>query len=336
LTRASDLTRRVVDALRRGGAQRSFLGDGGDGADPDRSSRKTRALQAAAHLAEDLHRLVGRTDGEVAWVDGTRRNVRLRLSPIDVGPSLAGMLWGSVTSVLTSATIPPRIAERVGLEEFPTEELNVGSPFDYRAHSMLYVARHLPDRRAPGAEEAIHEELALLIEAAGGRTLALFTSRRATETAAETLAPELPYTLLVQGDLPKGRLLEEFAQDETSCLFATLGFWQGVDIPGRALSLVTIDRLPFPRPDDPLLQARRDRAGGRAFALVDLPRAATLLAQGAGRLIRNADDKGVVAVLDPRLATASYRGVLLSTLPPMRRTVDRAEVETFLRRALEA
>jgi ATP-dependent DNA helicase DinG len=339
LARASDLTRRVVDALRRGGAQRSFLGDGGgggdDAADPDRSSRKTRALQAAAHLAEDLHRLVGRNDGEVAWVDGTRRNVRLRLSPIDVGPALAGMLWGSVTSVLTSATIPPRIAERVGLEEFPTEELNVGSPFDYRAHSLLYVARHLPDRRAPGAEEAIHEELALLVAAAGGRTLALFTSRRATEAAAAALAPVLPYALLVQGDLPKGRLLEEFAEDETSCLFATLGFWQGVDVPGRALSLVTIDRLPFPRPDDPLLQARRDRAGGRAFSLVDLPRAATLLAQGAGRLIRNADDKGVVAVLDPRLATASYRGVLLSTLPPMRRTVDRAEVESFLRQALD-
>jgi ATP-dependent DNA helicase DinG len=200
---------------------------------------------------------------------------------------------------------------------------------------MLYVARHLPDRRAQGAEEAIHEELALLVVAAGGRTLALFTSRRATEAAAEALAPELPYALLVQGDLPKGRLLEEFAQDETSCLFATLGFWQGVDVPGRALSLVTIDRLPFPRPDDPLLQARRDRAGGRAFSLVDLPRAATLLAQGAGRLIRNAEDKGVVAVLDPRLATASYRGVLLATLPPMRRTVDRSEVEAFLRRALE-
>src|SRR5262249_15014353 len=152
------------------------------------------------------------------------------------------------------------------------------------------------------AEEAIHEELALLIAAAGGRTLALFTSRRATEAAAEALAPELPYTLLVQGDLPKGRLLEEFTEDETACLFATLGFWQCCEVPRRALSLVTIDRLPFPRPDDPLLLARRDRAGGRAFSLVDLPRAATLLAQGAGRLIRNADDKGVVAVLDPRLA----------------------------------
>ena len=223
---------------------------------------------------------------------------------------------------------------RVGLDDFPSEELNVGSPFDYRAHSLLYVARHLPDRRSAGAEDALFEELGLLIGAAGGRTLALFTSRRATEAAAEALAPELPYALLLQGDQPKSRLLEAFASDETSCLFATLGFWQGVDIPGRALSLVTIDRLPFPRPDDPLLQARRDRAGTRAFSLVDLPRAATLLAQGAGRLIRTTDDKGVVAVLDPRLATASYRGVLLDRLPPMRRTVDRSEVESFLRRAL--
>jgi ATP-dependent DNA helicase DinG len=333
LARTADVSRRVIDALRRSGAQRSFVS--GDADDPDKASRKTRTLQAAAHLAEDLHRLVNRRDSEVAWVDGTRRNARLRLSPIDVGPALSGMLWGGVTSVLTSATIPPRVVERVGLDDFPNEELNVGSPFDYRAHSLLYVARHLPDRRAEGAEDALFEELGLLIEAAGGRTLALFTSRRATEAAAEALAPELPYTLLLQGDQPKGRLLEEFAADETSCLFATLGFWQGVDIPGRALSLVTIDRLPFPRPDDPLLQARRDRAGARAFSLVDLPRAATLLAQGAGRLIRTTDDKGVVAVLDPRLATASYRGVLLDRLPPMRRSVDRSEVESFLRRALD-
>ena len=333
LVRSADLARRLTDALRRAGSQSSLLGDAAD--DLDRGSRKTRAVTAAAHLAEDLHRLVSRTDGEVAWVDGTRRNARLRLSPIDVGPALSGLLWGEVTSVLTSATIPPRLVERVGLDGFATEELNVGSPFDYRSHALLYVARHLPDRRSEGAEEALHEELAQLIEAAGGRTLALFTSRRATEAAAVALAGELPYQLLLQGELPKGRLLEEFARDETSCLFATLGFWQGVDIPGRALSLVTIDRLPFPRPDDPLLQARRDRAGSNAFSVVDLPRAATLLAQGAGRLIRTADDKGVVAVLDPRLATASYRQVLLATLPPMRRSVDPSEVESFLRRALE-
>ncbi len=335
LGRAAEVAGRVTDAIRRADLQGSLLADvGSASSDPDRGAHKTRAIAAAAHLSDDLHRILGRRDGEVAWVDGTRRNLRLRLSPIDVGPLLAAGLWGEVTAVLTSATVPPRLVERAGLDGFETNQLDVGSPFDYRAHALLYVARHLPDRRAPQAEAALHKELALLIGAAGGRTLALFTSRRATEEAAVALAPDLPYTLLLQGELPKGRLLEAFAEDETSCLFATLGFWQGVDIPGRALSLVTVDRLPFPRPDDPLLQARRDRAGPNAFSLVDLPRAATLLAQGSGRLIRAADDRGVVAVLDPRLATASYRGVLLATLPPMRRTVERSEVEEFLHAAL--
>ena len=210
LTRGAEVSRRVTDALRRSGAQRSFLADDeGSTPDPDRASRKTRTLQAAVHLAEDLHRFETRGDGEVAWVDGTRRNVRLRLSPIDVGPVLAAMLWGEVTSVLTSATIPPRIVERVGLQAFPTEELNVGSPFDYRSHALLYVARHLPDRRAAGAEEALHEELSQLLEAAGGRTLALFTSRRATEAAAAALAPELPYTLAVAGRSPQEPVARE-------------------------------------------------------------------------------------------------------------------------------
>ncbi len=334
LLRAADVARRVTDALRRGGVQGSLMATEDGGKDADRASRRTRAVTAASLLTDDLQRLLGRGDGEVAWVDGTRRNIRLRLSPIDVGPALSKNLWGEVTGVMTSATVPPGLADRVGLRAFDVEELDVGSPFDYRAHALLYVARHLPDRRAPEAEAALHVELAQLIRAAGGRTLALFTSRRATEAAAQALAPELPYTLLFQGDLPKGRLLEAFAEDETSCLFATMGFWQGVDIPGPALSLVTLDRLPFPRPDDPVLQARRSRAGGRAFSAVDLPRAATLLAQGSGRLIRTAEDRGVVAVLDPRLATASYRGVLLATMPPMRRTVDHDEVVRFLGEAL--
>jgi ATP-dependent DNA helicase DinG len=335
LGRSAELAGRVTDAIRRSDLQGSLLSEGGSGSSgSDKGAHKTRAIGAASHLTDDLHRLLARGGGEVAWVDGTRRNVRLRLSPIDVGPAMSAALWGEVTAVLTSATVPPFLVDRVGLEGFETNQLNVGSPFDYRAHSLLYVARHLPDRRAPQAEAALHKELALLIAAAGGRTLALFTSRRATEEAAAALAEELPFKLLLQGELPKGRLLEEFAADETSCLFATLGFWQGVDIPGRALSLVTLDRLPFPRPDDPLLQARRARAGSRAFSVVDLPRAATLLAQGAGRLIRSAEDRGVVAVLDPRLATASYRGVLLATLPPMRRTVERSEVEEFLQEVL--
>lgn len=305
-----------------------------NGGDRDHAARRTRALAAADGLAGDMVRLLTPGDGEVAWVDGTARAPLLRLSPIDVGPELAGSLWASVPAVLTSATIPPGLAIRLGIAPADVDEADVGSPFDFRSHAMLYVARHLPDRRSPGAEPALHDELAALIEAAGGRTLALFTSWRATQAAADVLRERLDVTVLVQGELPKRRLLEAFAEEETSCLFATLGFWQGVDVPGRSLSLVTLDRLPFGRPDDPLLDARRERAGDAAFRLVDLPRAAALLAQGVGRLIRSADDRGVVAVLDPRLATAGYRRVLLDALPPMRRSVDRPEVVDFLARVL--
>ncbi len=137
--------------------------------------------------------------------------------------------------------------------------------------------------------------------------------------------------ILTQRDFPKTALVKAFTDDESSCLFATAGFFQGVDIPGRTLSLVTIDRIPFPRPDDPLLTARRELLGAAAFGEIDLPRAAMLLAQATGRLIRNATDRGVVAVFDPRLGKASYRWQVVNALPPMRRTRERAEVEAFLR-----
>jgi ATP-dependent DNA helicase DinG len=189
----------------------------------------------------------------------------------------------------------------------------------------------VPDPRRPGYEAAIHEELEALIDAAGGRTLALFTSWRAMQAATAALRPLVPHTILAQGEVPKPRLLARFAEEESSCLFATMGFWQGIDVPGPSLSLVTIDRLPFPRPDDPLLQARRERAGPSAFAEIDIPRAAVLLAQATGRLIRTATDRGVVAVLDSRLATASYRWELVRSLPAMRRTRHREEAEAFLR-----
>jgi ATP-dependent DNA helicase DinG len=317
---------RLVAALRR--AER-------DGAGGERAAGVwPRLWSASGHLTGDLARLAARNDDEVAWVDGTRRAPLLRLSPIDVGPPLAASLWGEVTAVLTSATIPPRSPERLGIDRSGLQELDVGSPFDYRTHALLYVARHLPDRRTPEAEPALIDELEALIGAAGGRTLALFTSRRTTELAAAALSPRLTHRVLVQGQLPKSRLLALFGEDETSCLFATMSFWQGVDIPGRSLSLVVLDRLPFPRPGDPLTDAKRERAGDAAFRLVDLPRAATLLAQGAGRLIRSSEDRGVVAVLDPRLATSSYRNVLLAGLPPMRRTTDRRQGVDFLARAL--
>ena len=196
---------------------------------------------------------------------------------------------------------------------------------------MLYCAIHLPDPRHPTYAAKTHEELVGLITAAGGRTLALFTSWRAMDEAAEAVRAKIPFKVLTQRDLPKRALIEAFMADESSCLFATAGFFQGVDIPGRTLSLVTIDRIPFPRPDDPLLSARRELLGGAAFRLIDLPRASMLLAQAVGRLIRTSHDRGVVAVFDPRLGKAAYRWDIVRSLPPMKRTRHRAEAEAFLR-----
>ncbi|MGA2837225.1 MAG: ATP-dependent DNA helicase [Acidimicrobiales bacterium] len=324
LALASGRVGRLVDHLRR--AER----EAGDGEAPTDRSRRDRVLLAAGHLASDLARLAMLGDEEVAWVEDSSRAPALRVSPIDVGPVLAERLWGSVTGILTSATVPIGLAGRLGMPTDGTDDLDVGSPFDYRANSLLYVAASLPDRRRPESEPALHDELEILIAAAGGRTLALFTSWRAMRAAVEALTPRLDVPVLSQSDLPKPALVEAFRVDETACLFATLGFWQGVDVPGRTLSLVTIDRIPFPRPDDPVLEARRELAGPGAFAAVDLPRAGTLLAQGAGRLIRSGTDRGVVAVLDSRLATARYRGALLARVPPMKRTLDRDEVVAFL------
>ncbi|HZQ28672.1 MAG TPA: ATP-dependent DNA helicase [Acidimicrobiales bacterium] len=293
-------------------------------------ARKARAVQAGGHLVGDLSMCRTLGDGDVAWVEGPPHAPTLKVAPVDVSDTLATRLWPDVTAVLTSATIPLRLAERVGLPADTTDQLDVGSPFPYEAHARLYCAAHLPDPRRPEYEGAMHDELEWLVRAAGGRTLALFTSWRAMTAAADALRQRLPWPVLAQNDLPKPALIRAFADDEAASLFATMGFWQGVDVPGRSLSLVVLDRVPFPRPDEPLVQARRDRAGKAAFRVVDLPRAATLLAQGAGRLIRSSSDQGVVAVLDPRLATAGYRWDLVRALPPMTRTRHRTEVEAFL------
>jgi ATP-dependent DNA helicase DinG len=296
-------------------------------------ARHLRAQQAATHLLRDLDQVLELSDRQVAWVEGPDHAPLLRVAPLDVGESFRERLWGredSPTAVLTSATIPPRLGERLGLRPGSFDVLDVGSPFAYDEQALLYCPVHLPDPRDAGYEAAMHDELAALIEAAEGRTLALFTSWRAMTAAADALRPRCQWPLLTQSDLPKPALVARFANDEHSCLFATMGFWQGVDVPGSALSVVAIDRLPFPRPDDPLLQARRANLGRDAFGLIDVPRAATMLAQGTGRLIRTRSDRGVVAVLDSRLGKARYRWDLVRALPPMRRTRFRAEVEAFL------
>jgi ATP-dependent DNA helicase DinG len=255
----------------------------------------------------------------------------LRVTPVDVAKSLADLFEHKV-AILTSATVPAGLVTRLDMPAERTAELDVGSPFDYQTNALLYCAAHLPDPRNDGYPAAVAEELVALVTAAGGRTLALFTSWRALQVALTSVPARLATPVLAQGQLPKQALIDAFLADESTSLFATMGFWQGLDLPGRTLSCVVIDRIPFPRPDDPLLQARRDLVGrGRAFGAVDLPRATTLLAQGAGRLIRSANDRGVVAVLDPRLAKANYRWDIVRALPPMRRTRHRTEAEAFLR-----
>jgi ATP-dependent DNA helicase DinG len=302
-------------------------GDGRDSADAAQPAM--RAMLAAGRLRTDIDRLASSDDDDVAWVDqGTRP--ALRVAPIEVAPVLAERLFARQTVVLTSATIPPGLGVHLGAPPDELDVLDVGSPFAFDEHALLYCAAHLPDRRRDDAEQAIHAELARLIEAAQGRTLALFTSLGAMSRAADALRGRLAFPLLVQGEHGKATLLARFATEPAACLFATMGFWQGVDVPGSTLSLVVIDRIPFPRPDDPLIAARRERAGRDAFATIDLPRAATLLAQGVGRLIRTASDRGVVAVLDSRLATANYRWQLIRALPPMKRTKDRRVAEAFL------
>lgn len=292
-------------------------------------ARRNRASQQLLGLSEAILRASVVPTGSVAWVEGRPGSAKLRIAPIDVAGLLEELLWRETTAVLCSATIPPKLPTRLGLPKANTTEIDVGSPFDYEANAVLYCATHLPDPRQERAG-AVHDEIAALIEAAGGRTMALFTSWKAMQAAVEALRPRLDTPVLAQGEQPKPALLSAFTDEPAASLFATMSFWEGVDVPGPSLSCVIIDKLPFARPDDPLLEARREQVGRRAFELIDLPRASTLLAQGAGRLIRTAEDTGVVAVLDPRLATAGYRWDLIRSLPPMRRTKDRAEVLALL------
>ena len=295
------------------------------------TQRALRAQTQITRLAEALDAALGQIDGHVAYVEGSPERPVLRMSPLHVGGVLEAGVWSARTAVLTSATVPVSLPQRVGLALEGTDTLSVDSPFDYERNSRLYCSPEFPDRNSPAFEAFVHDELEALIGAAGGRTLALFTSTRAMRTAADVLRTRLPHTILTPDDHSRQKLIEIFQSDESSCIFASQGFFQGVDLPGRTLSLVVIDKIPFPRPDDPLLQARREAVGQKdAFASIDLPIAATALAQAAGRLIRTADDKGVVAVLDRRLATMSYWRTLIAAMPPMARTRSRDEVVDFL------
>jgi len=214
--------------------------------------------------------------------------------------------------------------------------LDVGSPFDYGRQAILYVARTLPPPSREGIAPATLAEVAELLWAAGGRTLGLFASQRAAEAAAVHCRRELPETeILCQGDAQLGELTRRFVANEATSLFGTLSLWQGIDVPGDTCRLVIIDKIPFPRPDDPLMQARQRavaESGGNGFMAVAASHAGLLLAQGSGRLIRRLADRGVVAVLDPRLVTARYGSFLKASMPDFWLTTDRETAIAALRR----
>ncbi len=242
----------------------------------------------------------------------------------------------SIDPARPPASAPPAARTDGAGETMPWRGIDVGSPFDYAKQGILYVARHLPPPGRDGLGEKQVDEIVDLVDAANGRTLGLFSSRRAAEAAAEAVRERLPHlTILAQGEAQLPELARLFVEDPHACLFGTLSLWQGLDVPGDTCQLVLIDRVPFPRPDDPLMSARQraaDKAGGNGFMAVAATHAALLLAQGAGRLIRTTDDRGVVAVLDPRLVTARYGSFLRASLPPMWPTTDRNVVLKALAR----
>ncbi|WP_372492682.1 ATP-dependent DNA helicase [Cellulomonas wangsupingiae] len=302
----------------------------------DRRGMTTTRLHAAPLAVAGLVRtnlLTGRTGVLTSATltlggsfDAAARSVGLALRPdaAPVGP----------VAIATSDTAAPAATPR-GDDVLRWRGLDVGSPFDYPRQGICYVARRLPPPGREPATDAQLDEITTLVEAAGGRTLGLFTSRRAATVAAEAMRERLDVPVLLQGDDQLPSLVERFAADEPTCLFGTLSLWQGVDVPGPACRLVIIDRIPFPRPDDPVRSARSDAvaaAGGNGFMSVAATHAALLLAQGAGRLVRSGKDRGVVAVLDPRLATARYGEYLQRSMPPFWRTTDRDAVLAALRR----
>ncbi|MET0233589.1 MAG: ATP-dependent DNA helicase [Kibdelosporangium sp.] len=305
---------------------------------------------------------------DVVWlssdmIGGSPRPPALRVAPLGVAGLLRERLFGENTTILTSATLtlggtfdtlarqwglpvearPAQKAEGTATDIAPPADkdapswsgIDVGSPFTHEKSGILYVARHLAPPGRDGLQPAFFDELEGLVNAAGGRTLGLFSSMRAARQAAEELRDRIDHPILCQGEDSTSLLVSKFAEDEATCLFGTLSLWQGVDVPGPSLQLVVVDRIPFPRPDDPLASARQravEARGGNGFLTVAATHAALLLAQGAGRLLRSNNDKGVVAILDSRIATARYGGFLRASLPPFWTTYDPQVVRGALAR----
>jgi len=328
--------------------------------DPDAMAQRARVKGATNEVQQIASKMLRPGAHQVMWFEPTFST--LYLAPLAVSGVLRANLLTQSPIIATSATLTigksfDAIAKSIGFvvgSEVDEEEseaqngeidpanvqmLDVGSPFDFAAQGMLYLPRHIPEPGRDGPSLEALTELGELIEAAGGRTLALFSSWRGVEMADEHLRKvladlKLPIITQKRGD-SVGPLVERFAKDPSSILLGTIGLWQGIDVPGPSCTLVAIDRIPFPRPDEPVMAARSaeaDAAGGSGFMQVSLPRAALLLAQGTGRLIRSIDDRGVVAILDSRIVSKQYGSTLLNSMPPFYRTSDGAVIKDALKR----
>lgn len=280
---------------------------------------------------------------DVVWLNHSElAGDSLNVAPLAIEGLLSARLFAKNTVVLTSATLTiggnfNAMAAQWGLPAGSWDSLDAGTPFDPAKAGILYVAQHLPEPGRDGLAEQTVKEMQELIMAAGGRTLGLFSSRRAAEQAAQALRLRLPFDVYVQGEDSTSVLVRKFSKEENSVLLGTLSLWQGVDVPGKSCSLVLIDRIPFPRPDDPLMQARKEAADaqrGNGFMAVSATHAALLMAQGAGRLLRHTTDRGVVAVLDSRMATKRYGSFFRNSLPPFWYTTSPETVRGALQRVV--
>ncbi|MFJ2573535.1 ATP-dependent DNA helicase [Streptomyces halstedii] len=325
----------------------SALGSTRDKSVQDEDAVRKQAVASVESVHSVAERIVQGSEYDVVWYERHDRfGASVRVAPLSVSGLLREKLFAERSVVLTSATLKlggdfNGVGASLGLapegtagEDVPQwKGLDVGSPFDYPKQGILYVARHLATPGREGSRTDMLDELAELVDAAGGRTLGLFSSMRAAQAAAEELRGRQDRTILLQGEETLGELIKNFAADPETCLFGTLSLWQGVDVPGPSCQLVVMDRIPFPRPDDPLMSARQkavEEAGGNGFMAVAATHAALLMAQGAGRLVRATGDKGVVAVLDPRLANARYGSYLRASLPDFWYTTDRNQARRSL------
>ncbi|MGX1738771.1 ATP-dependent DNA helicase [Corynebacterium flavescens] len=345
LTAVGDTLRECKDAIAR-------APEGEQANEPETFAERQNLANHLATMSEAVVRIldVFATDNpsaheDVVWMERDERSMTdtLAVAPLSIAGMLHDKLFGEQTVVLTSATLAlggrfDAMAAQWGMPKGTWDSLDAGTPFDPAKKGILYVAKHLPNPGRDGIAPATLQEIRELIMAAGGRTLGLFSSRRAAQQAAEELRGQIPFEIFVQGEDSIGALVDRFSKNENSCLFGTLTLWQGVDVPGPACSLVLIDRIPFPRPDNPLMQARTEAAqaaGRNGFMEVSATHAALLLAQGAGRLLRSVEDRGVVAVLDNRLITKRYGGFLKASMPPMWQTTDPQVVKSALKRLVE-